>query len=211
MKVFRLILQVRWNHLSDITECECSILASRLYQADWINSEWRNSISDVIVSRSGHGYNMYTHNGQDYWTSGDCGMPGCRTCGGGDHLINRDVGYLRRNELGRTIDRGFSSKPWKLRLRDGDYDSNGNWAPRYDPQSGSDTARTAMRDPFNRPVDGPQTWTPRYDYGNGDKRWERAYYTMLFYYYWQDYKWSKPVFKWRVKNQTEIRHCVRRI
>lgn len=104
-----------------------------------------------------HGYRMYTHNGRDYWTSESCGNPGCRTCSGTDHLLDRDVGYVRRNELGRTINRGFSSKPRKLRLQEGDYD--GGWTQRFDPDPvPSDTAR-GLRDPFNRPINGYQPWT----------------------------------------------------
>lgn len=104
-----------------------------------------------------HGYRMYTHNGRDYWTSESCGNPGCRTCSGTDHLIDRDIGYVRRNELGRTVDRGFSSKPHKLRMQDGELDRN--WGNRYDmdPTASSDTAR-GLRDPFNRPINGGYPW-----------------------------------------------------
>ena len=77
-------------------------------------------------------------------------------------MTQRDVGYVRRNELGRTIDRGFSSKPRKLRVQ-GDTDED--WA------QGPDTAR-GMRDPFNRPVNAPTSWNGggRFDM-DSDKDW----------------------------------------
>lgn len=109
---------------------------------------------------------MYTENGQDYWTSQSCGNPNCRTCEGNDHLIKRQVGYLRRNELGRTVDRGFSSKPRKLRLphemNDDDEFGGGPSSTnqrRYDssPVGASQSMPTTMRDPFNRVIEVPQT------------------------------------------------------
>lgn len=130
----------------------------------------------LLIANRNHGYRMYTHNGRDYWTSPSCGNPGCRTCVGADHLIERDVGYLRRNELGRTIDRGFSSKPRKLRLQDGEFD--GGWSQRYDPEPAPpmDTAR-GLRDPFNRPINEHHPWTGSgHNCDCGDGRWNGKVY-----------------------------------
>jgi hypothetical protein len=109
---------------------------------------------------------MYTHDGRDYWTSHDCGNPGCRSCRGDDILTSRDVGYVRRNELGRTVDRGFSSKPWKLRMQEapGNY-GDGSWTQRFEPAPDSARDGGGMRDPFNRPIgDQNKPWnSSRYD------------------------------------------------
>jgi len=85
-------------------------------------------------------------------------------------MKNRQVGYVRRNELGRTIDRGFSSKPDKLKTAEELAASRG-YTVRYEPVlPNQDTPR--MRDPFNRPVDGSPRQS-RYDNWNRDPAVDR--------------------------------------